>query len=312
MKYLLAAFFLFPASFQLTAQIENRPTMQDWEYPYDVQKITLSDSVEIAYIDEGKGSRTLLFIHGLGSNLKAWQKNIDFLKKDYRCIALDLPGYGKSSKGEYPFDMTFFAKTVRDLIEKLALTKVVLVGHSMGGQIALHTLLNQEEKIEKLILIAPAGFETFTEEEKAWFQSVFTAAVVKATPEAQIVKNFHLNFHTFPDDAQFMIDDRLLLRKTAAYEPYCKMIPQCVKGMLNEPVFDRLSEITLPTLILFGENDLLIPNKFLHAALTVAQVATSGHERIPDSELKMIPRAGHFVQWEQAEQVNEMVLKFLK
>lgn len=312
MKYLLTTSFVLMFITQHFAQNSNQPSMQDWKYPYEVQKITISDSIEIAYISEGKGKCTLLFIHGLGSNLKAWQKNIDFLRKDYHCIALDLPGYGKSSQGVYPSDMTFFAETIRVFVNKMKLKNVILVGHSMGGQIAIHTALNNSKNIEKLILIAPAGFETFTEQERLWFQNVYTPTVVKATTEEQIVKNFYLNFHEMPDDAQFMIDDRLWMRKTIEYDYYCNMIPKCVLGMLREPVFDRLSEIKLPTLVVFGENDLLIPNKFLHSSHTTLKVAQSGHKDIQNSVLKMIPSAGHFVQWEQNEEVNNVMKAFLK
>ena len=312
MSYLQSTFFALCFITQLAAQTENQPSMQDWQYPYQVHHVTISDSIDIAYIDEGKGKCTLLFLHGLGSNLKAWKKNIEVLKKDYRCIALDLPGYGKSSKSDYPFDMTFYAGAVQAFIDALHLKKVVVVGHSMGGQIAMRTVLDNKKQIKKLILIAPAGFETFTEQEKSWFQQIYTAEVVKATPEPQIIKNFHLNFYAMPDDAQFMIEDRLLMRQSVEYNQYCHMVPQCVMGMLNEPVLDRLSEIKLPTLIIFGQNDLLIPNKFLHATLTVDEVAKNGVSRMPNSKLELISEAGHFVQWEQAGKVNEKILSFLK
>ncbi|MEL6864551.1 MAG: alpha/beta hydrolase [Bacteroidota bacterium] len=312
MKPLAVLLITFAFVFQSTAQNENQSSMQDWQYPYSIQKMTVSDSIEIAYADQGKGNCTLLFLHGLGSNLKAWQKNMEALKKDYRCIAVDLPGYGKSSKGDYPFDMTFFATTIRAFIDKMKLKKVILVGHSMGGQIAVHTFLNDDTAIEKLILIAPAGFETFSQQEKKWLKNITTPTVIKATPESQIIKNFHLNFNSFPDDAQFMIDDRLWMRKTIEYDHYTNMIPKCVMGMLNEPIFNRLAEIEVSTLVIFGVQDLLIPNKLLHPTLTTAKVAQSGAEAIPKSSLKMIPLAGHFVQWEQSQQVNKEIEAFLK
>ncbi|MEO1514669.1 MAG: alpha/beta hydrolase [Bacteroidota bacterium] len=287
--------------------------MSNRSFPFEIHNISLADGMDIAYVDEGKGSCTLLFIHGLGSNLKAWQKNIATLRKDYRCIALDLPGYGQSVGSEtFAYNMSFFAAVVRELIDKLGLKKVVLVGHSMGGQIALHTALKDTRKLEKLVLVAPAGFETFTEKERAWFQTIFTPAMLQATPEEQLVKNFHLNFHRFPEDAQFMIDDRLQLRQTPAYAAYCAMISKCVQGMLNEPVFDQLPNVKLSTLIFFGDNDQLIPNGFLHASLTTSEVARSGQEALPRGQLKMLPEAGHFVQWEQAEQLNKALKEFLK
>jgi pimeloyl-ACP methyl ester carboxylesterase len=83
-------------------------------------------------------------------------------------------------------------------------------------------------------------------------------------------------------------------------------------GMLQQPVFERLPEIKTRTLVLYGEQDYLIPNRFLHKELSTAEVARSGQERLPDSRLQMVPHAGHFVQWEGASVVNAAVLDFIK
>lgn len=283
--------------------------------PEAVRYVTLPSGIRVAYTDQGKAGKkkpTLVLLHGLGSNLKCWQKNIPALSRKARCIALDLPGYGYSDKGNYAFDMTFFAKTVREFVQALDLKNVVLVGHSMGGQIAMTALLQDAQIAQKLILLAPAGFETFSDAEKAWFQAVYTPALLKATPPEQIRKNFELNFTRFPADAEFMIQDRMLLRESAEYEGYCAMIPQCVNGMLREPVLERLSALKTPTLILYGAEDALIPNRFLHKSLTTEQVAKAGSERLENSTLTFIPAAGHFVQWEGSDAVNEAILKYLK
>ncbi len=288
--------------------------MDSLQYSYDTNTISLSDTVSITYIDEGEGPETLVFIHGLGSYLPAWHKNISELHKHYRCIALDLPGYGKSSRGDYPYDMSFFAQQVSQFLRKLSLKRPTVVGHSMGGQIALTLASQHPEQVGRLVLVAPAGFETFTEQERSWFQQVYTPDVVRATPPAQIERNFALNFHEsdFPEDAHFMYEDRLRLRAdTALYDAYCQMIPQCVLGMLREPVFDQLSDIRQPTLILYGRGDLLIPNTLLHGGLTTEEVAQSGHQQIPNSQLQMLEACGHFVQWECAAAVNTAIKSFV-
>ncbi|MEN0006821.1 MAG: alpha/beta fold hydrolase, partial [Bacteroidota bacterium] len=169
MKYLLTIALACFFCGILFAQSENQPTMETWNYPYEVHTLALDDTTTIAYVDEGEGSKTLLFVHGLGSYLRAWDKNISVLSKDYRCIAVDLPGYGKSSKGNYAFDMQFFAQALQQFIQQLDLKEITLVGHSMGGQIAMHVVLDEVAAVEKLVLLAPAGFEVFTDQEKAWF-----------------------------------------------------------------------------------------------------------------------------------------------
>ncbi len=285
--------------------------MNDVAYPADLKKIALPGGVEMAYIDRGSGARTLVFIHGLGSNLKAWEKNVDSLSGQYRCIALDLPGYGRSSMGDYAYGMSFFAAQVNALLDALDLQNVVLVGHSMGGQVALTMVLKGAPRVEKVVLIAPAGIETFTEAEKLWFGAVYTPEVVKNTPPEQIRRNFELNFYRWPGDAEFMIADRMTLRASPAYDDWCRMIPQCVMGMLNEPVAARLSEITLPVLILYGENDALIPNRILHPTQNTLQIAQSAQAAIPGSQLRTFPECGHFVHWEKAAETNRAITEFL-
>ncbi|MCS6930039.1 MAG: alpha/beta fold hydrolase [Saprospiraceae bacterium] len=287
--------------------------MQAISYPSDLRYVALSQGKKIAYLDRGTGEQTLVFIHGLGSNLKCWQKNLDALGLHFRCIALDLPGYGMSSKSDdYPYGMAFFANAVREFIDSLRLQHVVLVGHSMGGQIALTEVLRGNDRIKKLILLAPAGIETFSEQEKTWFQGIYTPEFLMNASEAQIRRSFELNFVQFPPDAEFMYQDRLRLRQTSEYAAYCRMIPKCVQGMLNEPVFERLGEVRLPVLIIFGENDALIPNRLLHPQLTTRQVAQLAQERISGSQLVLLPNCGHFVQWEGAAGVNEAIKQFLR
>jgi pimeloyl-ACP methyl ester carboxylesterase len=89
------------------------------------------------------------------------------------------------------------------------------------------------------------------------------------------------------------------------------MIPQCVRAMLDEPVFDRLQEIKQPTLILFGTEDALIPNRILHPTQSTLQIGQLAQVSIPGSQLHFIPQAGHMLQWEQAAAVNDAIKAFL-
>lgn len=284
--------------------------MEEMVYPYPVKKVSLSQDIEIAYVDEGTGP-PLLFVHGLGSYLPAWKRNIDNLKSDYRCIAVDLPGYGKSSKGNYAGNMTFYADVLMEFADKIGIRNFTMVGHSMGGQISIVSALAYPNKVKRLVLAAPAGFETFTSGEKEWLRKAFSPRAVALTPAEAIRENFAANFYNMPEEARFMIQDRLAMRSTSEFQHYCYIIPKNVAGMVDQPVFSKLPNLVQPTLILYGERDMLIPNRYLHGGKTQG-VALKGAEQIANSRLIMVPEAGHFVQFEQPAWFNEAVRGFVE
>lgn len=281
------------------------------QFPYPDKMITLDENLKIAYVDKGKGDQTLLFIHGLGSYAAAWKKNIEVLRDNYRCIAMDLPGYGQSQHGDYPYNIDWYAAKMDELILKLGLKNVTVVGHSMGGQIAMKMALKHKNNFNNLVLISPAGFEKFNTEERAFFEKNVTSEAVKNTSHQRTNFNFSINFVKFPEDAKFMVQDRIALESKPHFDNYCQMIPKCVMAMLDQPVWQDLSLIDKSTLIFFGEKEALIPNKFLHPTMKVDEVANFGHAHIKNSKLVMVPECGHFAQWEGAEIVNNEIIKFL-
>ena len=284
---------------------------EDLVYPFDVKYVQVNEDINMAYVDEGSGDETIIFIHGLGSYLPAWQKNVEGLKDSYRCIAIDLPGYGKSSKIPHTGMMTYYADVLVQFMDKLNIPNAVIAGHSMGGQIAMVTALEHPEYVSRLILVSPAGFERFTEGQKEWFREVMTLKLVKLTTVDAIRTNLAYNFYNMPADAQFMIDDRIAMRSADDFDNYCYSVVQSVDGMVDQPVLEKLELITQPTLILFGENDNLIPNRFLNPGVT-EKIAQVGHEKIKNSTLVMVPKCGHFLQFEKSEVLNSEVKTFLK
>lgn len=289
----------------------NMKSMAELEYGYEVEYAELSNDIKLAYIDEGKGDETIIFIHGLGSYIPAWKKNIEELSKTYRCIAIDLPGYGKSSKNPHSGLMSFYAKTVAEFIDNLNLRKVILAGHSMGGQISIVAALHYPNKIEKLILVDPAGFELFHPGQRLWFKDIMTPNLVRLTSVEAIETNLASNFYNMPKGAMFMIEDRIAMRTAYDFENYCYAVSQSVAGMVDEPVFDKLKHINQPTLIFFGENDNLIPNRYLNPGKT-EPIARAGTNEIKNSKLVMVPKCGHFMMFEKPETFNVEVLEFLK
>jgi pimeloyl-ACP methyl ester carboxylesterase len=280
-------------------------------YDEEVKKISIANE-KIAFTDEGSGEKTLVFIHGLSSNLKSWYKNVSVLKTDYRCIALDLPGYGKSTKNSTTYSLKDYAGFLNSFIEIKTLTNVVLLGHSMGGQVAVITVLDAPENFKNLVLVASAGIETFSEKEAMVMKASYTTAIVEESTPEQIRNNFEMNFYQFPEDAEFMVRERIAMRDTDDMNIYSEVVVNNIHAMLDEPIIDRLSSIEIPVLMIYGKNDLLIPNKYFHPSQDIRSLVKDAKERISTLKVRLIDEAGHFVNFEKPDEVNEEIKQFLK
>src|SRR5690606_34183595 len=194
--------------------------MKSIQYPYTIHKAKLSNGTEIAYVDEGKGTRTILFIHGLAMYSLCWHKNIEELKYDFRCIAIDLPGNGMSSNGNYPYGIRFFADTVYELIQILDLKNLCIAGHSMGGQIAMRLLINYPGTANKVVLCAPAGFETFNHFQRSVYKSTVQFADFFSTDENSLRHVVHSSFFNYVETADQMTEQLIALMKTQPSAAY--------------------------------------------------------------------------------------------
>lgn len=266
----------------------------------------------MAYIEEGKGE-TLLFIHGLGGNISHWLKQVQSLHDQYRCVAVDLPGYGHSDS--LPVQgknntLMFYAAEIAAFIQQKLHGKVTLVGHSMGGQIAMITALHYPANVKRLVLAAPAGLESFTPTESRTMIQYTPASFFQQQSETVIRANYARNFYQASVDMDRLIQDRLQIRACPQFTSYCEAISAGVRGMLNHPARDSLVQLQMPTLVVFGQNDALIPNKVFHPALTVEAVAQEAN-RIPRVSIEFISSAGHLLQVERANDFDQLLRKFL-
>ena len=306
MKQLLLLFALL---------VTNFGWAQDCELSYKTSglKHQSVQGLKIAYRETNvrKSSHSVIFLHGLGGNLTHWSQT---KVTNSHTIQLDLPGYGYSDSipSGVPSDqlLTFYAEKIAQFIDAKKLKNVVLVGHSMGGQIAMHAALTHPEKVKKLVLIAPAGLETFAEQEAAVLRNYAQPNFFKLQTEPQVRAGFQSNFYAFPTSAELLVEDRMKLAKCPSFDSYFSTVAGGVKSMLNQPVRTKLGDIKQPTLILFGRQDALIPNKLFHPTLTTEAVAHYSSE-IPNSQLELIDEAGHLVMFEQAERVNKLLTIFI-
>jgi pimeloyl-ACP methyl ester carboxylesterase len=290
---------------------ERGLAFRDLVYPLPTRSIAVGGA-EIAYCDEGEGPLALVLVHGLGSYLPAWAHNVPALAARHRVVALDLPGYGKSSKKGHAYSMAFFADVVEGLVAALGLGRFVLVGHSMGGQIALTHALARPGRAEALVLSAPAGLEPFAPAEGRWLAAAVSEQVVAGTPPEAVYSNLALNFAGPRPEGRFMADDRVRVIGGPDFADYARAISCSVGAMVEGAVFARLGEVSVPTLVTFGEHDALIPNRALHpGAGSTRQVAEAGTRLLPKGRLVMIEGAGHMPHFERPAIWNAATLAFL-
>ncbi|MCH8568776.1 MAG: alpha/beta hydrolase [Balneolales bacterium] len=307
---MLALLILFAAAACSGVRYADAPALEFDQIDYGFEVHHSSQSPRIAYIDEGSGEHTLLLVHGLASNAGFWRYNIEELSRHARVIAIDLPGYGKSEKGDFPYGMRFWAETIRELIEELNLQNVVYMGHSMGGQIGMTLALEHPESINELILAAPAGIESFSPGAGDWLASVFTMEGVKRTPEPQIRENLSINFYRWNTKWEWMVEERVRMAKAREMDEFAYTVVQSIRAMLDEPTTHRLPYISVPVLIVYGQYDGLIPNRFLNPGFPAA-VFQKGHSKIAHSTLIEIPRAGHMLMIEKPEVFNASIIQYI-
>jgi pimeloyl-ACP methyl ester carboxylesterase len=308
-----------PLTFQAFAYAS--PQGQEWPLkrmplPVTAETYGLANPPEVAYVElNPEGQRTVVFIHGLGSYLKFWRYQLDvFAAQGYRVIAVDLPGYGKSDKpASFPYTMEAMADVVREVVHTLGIEKPVLVGHSMGGQTALSYAIRYPEEPGALVLTSPAGFEKFSWKEKAWLTRAFSTVLIKSVPEYGIWGSVRQsNFARWRPELEWLIEERVRVVSSPDFDAYAYANVRTVDGLAhNDFVRDNLGRIQAPTIIVFGEDDRLIPNPFMHGGWA-RDVMEYGHAGIKGSQLVGLDRCGHSVQLDCPQEYNEAVSAFLK
>lgn len=269
----------------------------------------------ITYVDlNPEADKALVFIHGLGSYLKFWRYQLDhFAAQGYRVIAADMVGFGKSDKpADFPWTMSAMAEVYRELLEAISVDGFVLVGHSMGGHTALAYAIAYPGTARGLVLVSPAGFERFSPRDRLWFKKVFTTTLVKSVDEEGLWNSVRYNnFSRWSPDYEWLIEERARVRLARDFDAYAYANVRSVYGLLEtDYTRDNLGRIEAPTLIVFGHEDRLIPNRFMHGGST-EDIMRFGAEGIDRAELIGLHGCGHTVQIDCSGPVNEALSRWL-
>jgi pimeloyl-ACP methyl ester carboxylesterase len=258
------------------------------------------DGVGIHYVDRGQGP-PLVLIHGLGGSICNFRYNIPALSQHLRVVALDLKGFGYSERpaaGDY--SPTAQALLVGELMDRLGIPRAAVLGHSMGGAIALRLAATWPEKVDRLILVgsAPPGrmVPRFAASPSLpSFLRLGTALVLHQPRLREIV--LRQGFY----DPAFLSPEMLAeFRRIARIRGSTNAIASLLSDAAREEPID-LSRVSQPVLLLWGRHD----------RLTGLRLARWLADQIPDARLQVIERARHMVLEERAEEANEAILSFL-
>jgi pimeloyl-ACP methyl ester carboxylesterase len=242
----------------------------------------LSTFQNIAVHDSGGSGPAVVYLRGLGANA-AYGIFLKRVFPQHRLIIPELPGHGKSKKSEKDFDLYDFTKVLPELLNNFGVHQPILCGHSMGGQIGLLYDLMFPGNLQYMILISPAGLETFSEMQKqmilnTWmltgnFQAMFAADVFSEEIET---------YHGHPDFSTMLAG---------------------IQTMLNRPVNDLLNRVTAPVEVIFGKSDPLIPNRFFNPANT-SDFISRIIEPFPNFMLHSLDNCGH---WPMVENLSALL-----
>jgi len=274
-------------------------------------RVAYSDSRAAGIAAQQPDATPLVFVHGLSSTMGFWEYQLPHFAEERRVLALDLPGYGMSGKPDAPYTPPWFSEVLLAWMDQLGLDQVIVVGHSMGGQVALTFALAHPDRVAGLVLAAPAGFERFSPGAAMWMKPYWTEGRALEAREEELRATFTQVVFNRPDPGvERLLRERVQLGRGEDFKGTSVAVSRSIAGMVDHPVLDRLDELDLPTLIVFGTDDKMIPNPVFTGGRT-RTVAERGHRAIRGSQLVMLRGAGHTVHHDAPEAFNEAVDWFL-
>lgn len=262
------------------------------------------DGHSLHYHEVGKaiaGKPAILMLHGSGAGASGYTNfkgNFPFFAENgYHVVIPDYLGYGLSSKpADFQYKIDAQVELLRELLAHVGADKVVIIGNSLGGWMALHHAIIYPEEIEKLIVMAPGGLESpesFVHEMEG-LQEFFRIPKGRDFSIESMRHLFNLFMHEPSDIPDKVLAERLEIARQQPAEVFTTL-----GGTLATP---RLGEIKAPVLALWGYHDKFIPYRHTKYLL----------DNVPDLHLITSNRAGHWFMIEEPELFNKACLDFLK
>jgi pimeloyl-ACP methyl ester carboxylesterase len=263
---------------------------------------------KVNYVDYGEGSPELhpvVLIHGLGGCWQNWLENIRAIAATgRRVLALDLPGFGFSEMPDDEISISGYGRVVNELCDRLDTGEVVLVGHSMGGFTACETAIQFPERVEQVVLISAAGITTSDLAHQPILVGARLVAILGERAVAQservVVRKrlrrfLYASFIRYPD---LLETDFLYEITRGSGRP--AFLP-ALRAIFEYDYRHRLPEIRCPALVVWGEDDMLVPKR-----------DADDYERlIPRARKVVLEDTGHSAMIERPQTFNDLLVEFL-
>ncbi len=246
----------------------------------------------IRYYENGNGDNILL-IHGLGGSIDSWIFNRDELSKEFHTIAMDLLGFGLSSKPKIRYSIGMFVKFIYEFLKRLKIEKTSIIGSSLGGQIAVEFAIRYPTILNKLILISPAGTTPYSfkyTNELLLYINIFDAK------DKEELRNKLIGLGKVSEDYLNFMYDYIRMENTK------EAFLSALKHSANAPrLYTRINNIRAPIMIIWGKEDKIIPVKYSKSFIETK-----------NCRLILLENCGHRAHYEKPEIFNKLVINFLK
>jgi pimeloyl-ACP methyl ester carboxylesterase len=269
----------------------------DWDTVEKPGEIIYINGYGVHYIDRGHGPPVLL-VHGFGGQTYSYRHLMPLLEREHRVIAVDLKGFGYSERdADAGFSGAEQAAMLRALLERCAVDRAVVIGHSMGGGVALRFAATHPEMVQALVLAASVpGDERFATRRRAPSRLLRPVLpLISGFASSKLLQTLYYDRSKITDDV------RAEYLRPARIKGSMDGLLAMMRDRADDPPFDD-TRITMPVLLLNAAHDPIVP-------LSAAQRL---RERLPHARLVVIEQAAHGLLEEQAEACFEAIDGFLR
>ena len=264
------------------------------------------NNVEIYYECHGQpmnqGQEVLVLIHGYLSSSFSFRKLVPFLEKQFAILSIDLPGFGQSEKSlTFNYSLHNYGALLLDVLKELKVQDAVLVGHSMGGQIALQAALQNTEVVKKVIGLAAAGYMGPVKRSLvlASYLPFFSHILKIYFKKKDIAVNFS-QITNKPDlITQEMMDGYIQPLDSIAF---FKSLIKLMRDREGDLPPDQLQNIQQPVFLMWGDEDRIVPPR----------IGERFVKDLPNVHFKIFHKAGHLLPEELPEEIAQEIARFLQ